>query len=267
MKSVQITTESRTNTVYLAAPADKIAQARRFIEDMDRPRGKDDPGVKIEPPEIRVYTVQAGTADVIAQTLSAANPGLSIKAVPNSNSIVVLATPDEHDEIQQQIFGRKAATGGGTDTVLLPLQNADPKEAAALLAKFLPNGPLVDIQVGALLVKGTKSQIDEAKQLLSTTYGERFDDRGSATVPGGNSRTISLDNGSAQALADLLADRGARMGRNPIILNGVNRNAPPTGPNPPPRGIVPPTGSGTAPGVNPSRPVVRPMWAPTPLPN
>src|SRR5439155_23386548 len=117
---------------------------------------------------------------------------------------------------------------------------------------------------------GTTDQINQVKDVLKKAYGERFDDdKGPATGPGANSRTITLDNGSAQALADLLADRAAKMGKNPIILNGVDRNAPKTGPGTvPPRGGVPPTGPGTAPGAAPNNPPAhRPMWAPTPLPD
>ena len=47
---------------------------------MDRPRGKDDPGVKIEPPAIRMYPIPAGTADVFARTLAAA-PGQTVPYV------------------------------------------------------------------------------------------------------------------------------------------------------------------------------------------
>ena len=107
VKSVQITTDSRSNTVFIAAPADKIAQAKAFIKEMDKPKKEGEQPIKIEPPETRTYAAPAGTAEVYAKTLQANNPGLSITAVPMSNNIVVFATPDEHDEIYQQINGRR----------------------------------------------------------------------------------------------------------------------------------------------------------------
>src|SRR5207237_842182 len=82
------------------------------------------------------------------------------------------------------------------------------------------------------------------------------------------SRFISLESGSAQARADLLADRAPKMGKNPIILNGENRSGPagPKGPsdrklNQPSTAPTPGTPNGT------NAPVVRPMWAPNPLPD
>ena len=50
-------------------------------------------------------------------------------------------------------------------------QVADPKEAKELIDKLMPNGPMIIIQGGALLVQGNPDQVKQIKDLLSKAFG------------------------------------------------------------------------------------------------
>ncbi len=92
----QISVDEKKNTVIITAPPDKLAQAKKFIEDFDKQKNPGDKLYVTPEPEIRKYPVPAGTAEAIAKTLLAKDPTLKVIAMPTSNEILVYATPEEH---------------------------------------------------------------------------------------------------------------------------------------------------------------------------
>lgn len=64
-----------------------------------KPEAKNASAKPTAAPELRKYSVPPGSAEAVAKTLQAQFPMLRLLALPASDKILVLATPDEHDEL------------------------------------------------------------------------------------------------------------------------------------------------------------------------
>jgi type II secretory pathway component GspD/PulD (secretin) len=259
VKTVQISVDENSNTVYITAPPDKISLARRIIEDLDKPSYDGQPPIKITAPQLRYYSVQAGTGEVVAKTLQEKNPTIKIVPAPGNNQVIVYGTEDEQKLIEGQLTNTQPSSGGNV-TIVFQLRFNEPKDVAATAVKLFPamGAPVLEPRNdGSLLVSGTADQIAKVKDYLRA-IGERVDDMGPAG-PGGqgvgpgpgfgpNTRTITIDNGNAPVLASGLADAMRKMGKNPVyVRNLTGDNITPPGPTGP--GVGP--GPGTGPGFNP----------------
>src|SRR5262249_19235621 len=74
VKSVAIVVDAKTNSVTITAPPEKIALAKKIIEDMDKPSRPGDGPIKIEEPILQKYSVPPGSADAVVKTLQAGDP-------------------------------------------------------------------------------------------------------------------------------------------------------------------------------------------------
>jgi RNA polymerase sigma factor (sigma-70 family) len=164
-KTVAIAVDERANSVAITGPADKIAIAKRILEDFDKgdkPKG----GV----PEIRKYDVPPGTADAIVKTLQSDHPSLRVIALQASNQIIVFATPEEHFALVAKLAMPRPPSGGPT-TVTIPLTRSDPDKLVELLKKLFSGqgGPVIEAGVGGLssiMVKGTAEQIKAVREAI-----------------------------------------------------------------------------------------------------
>ncbi|MCS7269548.1 MAG: hypothetical protein NZ703_00555 [Gemmataceae bacterium] len=250
VKSVQIAVDAKANSVTITAPPEKIQLAKKIIEDFDKPRDPFQPPLIIRDPELRKYPVPAGTAQAIAQALQADHPTLRIIALPQTNEVIVSATPEEHLAIVEKM---RSLTQGGETTVtteFIPLSVLDPTSTAATVAKLYPStgtagGPTVEAHTTGvtpgLLVKGTTAQINDVKKILAD-LGER---------PGGQLdpriRTFTLPDGSASILAEHLARTLQQLGK-PAIVVDPNAPTPPQPRTPPPAPAPTPGGGNNPPG-------------------
>ena len=142
-KSVNIAVDPKANSVTISAPPEKIAAAKKIIEEFD----KGTTIFKPEDPELKKYAVPAGTADAIAKTLMADNPALRVIAVPAANELWVMATPTEHFELMKKI--RESIQPGDTQQTTKSIQLAfsDPADMVAKLTKLYSSsngGPIIE---------------------------------------------------------------------------------------------------------------------------
>jgi hypothetical protein len=242
-KSVQIVVSEGTNTIHITGPADKLAVARSMLEKMDV--GAD--GQKQRPvggaPSTVVYNVPAGTAEAYVKILQArykASQVVQISSLAGGNQVMVFAHPADHFDIAAILKG-SGETKSNTSVEFVPLSLLDPKVTAESLTKSLGGtssqgsvGLFVEArtdgsQVGVLL-RGTPDQIAEAKTIIQA-LGEELPTAGAGgkpTLGGGNTRVITIEKGSAAALAEALAEMMKSMGKAPptIIVPGGRKEMP-----------------------------------------
>jgi RNA polymerase sigma factor (sigma-70 family) len=99
-KRVTVSVDERANSVTVTGPADRIAAARKVIEDFD----KGEKPLVLPELEIRKYSVLPGTADYVAKAIGAEMPLARIVPVPAANEIWVMAVPEEHARVIPKII-------------------------------------------------------------------------------------------------------------------------------------------------------------------
>ena len=270
VKSVQIAVDTKGNFIQITAPPEKILLAKKIIEEYDVPQHPGDKPLKISEPELRKYSVPTGTADGVAKTLLAAEPSLRILALPQTNEVMVFATPEEHFKLMGQIQGITGQSATPTSESI-PLVFTDPAEMAAKLVKYFPSttpgNPTIEAAPGgqmAIVVYGTLDQIKQVRNLVETLEGIK-------SVGGGGNplqRVIPLPGGSASILAEHLAKSIHDLRNNPVIIEDPNAppkvNRPILNPNSIP-GLVPNPGRAPAPGRTPG-PTAPPGMLPGAMP-
>jgi type II secretory pathway component GspD/PulD (secretin) len=181
VQTISITVDEKTNTLCCTGPPGKIALVKKLTEELDKPKNPN-PQVFPPEPEFRKYPVPPGSAEAIAKTLQADNPSLRVIALPKTDEILVLATPEEHFHIKAKLATRPCADGtSNSDTAVIPVIVGDPEEVAKTLAKLFPSsaagGPVIEPQVTAgqpaIIVKGTPQQIKEVRAAVEKIDGIR----------------------------------------------------------------------------------------------
>ncbi|HEY1191334.1 MAG TPA: secretin N-terminal domain-containing protein [Gemmata sp.] len=250
MKTVQIAVDARRNAIYVTAPQDKIGLAKKLIEEQDKPLYPGQPKLTAAEPVLKTFTVQIGAATELAKVIQARFPGVQVIALAAQNQIMVLAAPTDLIDIARLIQGGEGTGVEAVETVFIPLNDLEPGDAAAQLTKLAPTpaagGPSIEPQktgpnVGILL-KGTPSQIAEAKRTLRLLGETSITGPGLPAMPGGTSRTINLGgNANAAVVAELLGRAMQDMGKkvivndplNPAPRPGIGNPGAPVMPNPP----------------------------------
>jgi len=169
---VRAVAERSSNSVVVIGPPDKIAMARKIIAEFDK-------GAKplvVSDPELRKYSVPAGTADAIVKTLLADKPSLRIVAVPVANEIWVMATPEEHQELSKRLSGPNPKRTAGPVTETIPLTHLDPKETVDLLHQLFRSWNLkCEIDTSAknsIQVTATAEQIKQIREIIEAVDRE-----------------------------------------------------------------------------------------------
>jgi general secretion pathway protein D len=169
--------------------------------------------------------VPGGNADALAKNLQEiykAVPGIRISAV-GSGSIMVWAGPSDQFEILEHIRGAKEQNGAPE---VIPLTVLDATEVVDTLKGMFGDGkgggPFLkaDTARNAVVVKGTPDQMSDIRVAL-TALGE-----GGTPTTGGTMRVITLDRGSAAAVAEELERMLPKLLQNPVqvITPGGNAN-------------------------------------------
>ncbi len=210
VRKYTVTSDERTNTVFVNGPPDKIAQAKQVIARLDVGTAP----ISIGGPVLVTYPVKEGNAEALSKTLNEIHKGSAgIKIAPISNNqLMVLANPEDQMVIANQINGVRPP---GTKTELILLTLLDSARTVETLKGLFPdskNGaPYLeaDPSRNAVIVKGTAEQVTDVKLAIGA-IGEN------PAAQGGNMRIISLDKGSAATLADALQRMLQQMRPNPV---------------------------------------------------
>ncbi|MEI7688455.1 MAG: secretin N-terminal domain-containing protein, partial [Planctomycetota bacterium] len=222
-----VTSDERSNTVYVNARPNKIAQVKSLMTTLDQPQPKE------LAPLMQTYYIPAGNADSLVkmiQEIPAYRPSNSLKMQAISpTQIMIWGAPDDHLEIARYLQPAKTPANV-TETIPLTVLEA------AKVAETL-KGMLGDAKGGApfiegepsrnvVTIRGSAEQVREVK-LIIQAMGEN---------PTGSMRVISLEKGSAATLADALQRLLPQMRDNEvrvILPGGDTQVAPKATPMPP----------------------------------
>jgi type II secretory pathway component GspD/PulD (secretin) len=223
-----VTYDERSNTVLVNGPADKLAKAKQVLAKIDVPQ-PGQPPIALGQPIMQTYSVPSGNAQAIAQTLQEmyrAVPSIRIVSAGTS-SILVLALPEDQLEIGKHIRGA-AEQGVKSESIALTTQDAT-KVAEMLKNMFsssLAGAPFIEAQGdrNSIIVRGTTDQIAEVRAAIAAL--------GDAGGQAGSMRIISIDKGSAAALAEALERMLPQIRQNPVkvIIPGSEGDSKPQPP-------------------------------------
>lgn len=239
-----ITADERTNTVLISGAPDRIQQAKKILKEIDVPS----PGGKkvvVDAPMLKTFEVASGSAtdleNLLREMYKTSNT-IRVRAI-GTNKVMIFAPPDDLLDIAKIIEGNDS--GSGTVVKLLPVVNLDATDIASTLKNMFPHdlrtqvGPVIEADGprNAIRVKGTREQIADIEMAMKAI-----------DVAGGTGNTITLERGSAAALAnELQRILGATRGI-PVKVITPTGAPKPAKPDSPP---MPPPGSGNGGGEPP----------------
>ncbi|MCH7688855.1 MAG: hypothetical protein IH899_19595, partial [Planctomycetes bacterium] len=176
-----VTADTRTNTLFVSAPASKMKFVEEMITAIDvrQPGGVD--GVPISGnsgvPILKVYKITQSDTLEITKTLGVLIEGVVVNESGRDRTIHVMATPDEHAQVAKWINLLDGGGDGGQQVAVLTLSRMDSSTAAAIINSLFinetSNPPTVtaDPYTRRLLIRASSGQIMQIKQVL-LSYGE-----------------------------------------------------------------------------------------------
>lgn len=209
-KSTQVTADPRTNRLLVTASPAQIKIAEEIIKSIDV--NEDGSGKLLtgggNRPFLRVYTVTTADSKEVTKTLDAMIPGVVVNEDARNRKIHIVATPKEHetiDELIRQLDGE----GGSQSVSVINLSSLDPISASTTLRSlFLRDGneaPTIeaDLLGRRLLVRGTPDQVIQIKALLAQ-LGEDGSPRSENVYGQGPVRTIPLGGRDSKEILQLI---------------------------------------------------------------
>src|SRR5262245_5682989 len=230
---IHVSCDERTNTVFIIAPADKVALGKSTLEKIDVPTGDSPKRLDTggQNPRLVTYPVTVGVADAVARTLSDKYRDsriIQIAAVGN-NSIMVWATPNDQFQIAEYIKGVNEGTGAGTTANISVV--GDAADVVSKLTKMYGDSEktqgvptiLADTNTNAVIVKGTAAQVSDVRNSIHIIEGTTPGPAGSGGAAAGirsneRTRVIYLDKGGAAALAAELEKNLSLLPKNPVRI-------------------------------------------------
>jgi type II secretory pathway component GspD/PulD (secretin) len=212
-RKFSIAVDQRTNTVHLHGPAERVAQARSILAKIDVADSSKQP-VATDPPILKAHSVPAGHADALARTLQEQyrkSPGVKITAV-GGNILLVYAAPDVQFAIARDVMGAMPAAA----IEVIPLTALDAARALETLRAMFSGARgsratlLADTTRNALIVRGSRDQVDEVKSALKAL--------GETGAPASGVRIITLERGDAATLAEEIQRLLQKMRPNPVSV-------------------------------------------------
>ena len=212
IRTYTVTSDPRTNTVFVNGPPDKIAQAKIVIQKIDFGTVPYIGG----PPVLQTYPIKEGNAEGLAKTLNEIHKGNSTIKIGNigNDRIMVFAAPEDQLLIASQINGTRAPA---SKTELIELQLLEATRTAETLKGLFPDANKGfmyledDPSSNSIIVKGTPEQVADVKAAIGA-IGEN------PSAQEGSMRIISLDKGSAATVAEALYRMLSEMRPNPVNI-------------------------------------------------
>ncbi len=190
--SVTVAVDERTNSLLITASPANMKIVEEAITSID-----------VEPlagfsrssrePYFHVYQLDSADPIEVTKTLNVLFPGTVVNEDGRTRRIHILATPQQHTEIESTIR-RLDGVGGGSMVAVIPLGRMDSYTAtASIQSLFLLDGaeaPVVQPHPtgNGLIVRGSSEQVEQIKLLIA-----ELDPEGGGGFGGtGNVRTIPL---------------------------------------------------------------------------
>jgi type II secretory pathway component GspD/PulD (secretin) len=199
--------------------------AKQAKQKSPAPDGTAQPGAKgarlAGPPFLKVHSVP-GHAEALAkflQQIYQKAADVKITAL-NKNTLAVWAGPEDQLTIARDLASALEPLRPVTEVI--PLMNLNPSQIKGLL--FTQGGPFMELDPArnALIVRGTREQIEEVRATLRALAGP-------AKTPTAQPRIIPVEQGSAATLAQALKEYLEKMRANPVrvVLPGQKEAPPP----------------------------------------
>jgi type II secretory pathway component GspD/PulD (secretin) len=189
---VTVAVDERTNSLLItASPADmKIVEEAITSIDVEPLAGF---SRSSREPYFHVYQLNSADPIEVTKTLNVLFPGTVVNEDGRTRRIHILATPQQHTDIESTIR-RLDGGGGGSIVAVIPLGRMDSYTAThSIQSLFLLDGadaPIVQPHPtgNALIVRGSSEQVDQIKLLVAQLEPEGGGGYGGS----GNVRTIPL---------------------------------------------------------------------------
>lgn len=223
-----VSCDELTNKVFVTGPADKIAQARSLLKEIDVPRDGQEP-IKVGPPILKNHAVPSGQAEPMAKMLqSKYRNATSITITPaGTGTLIVVAPAQDQVEIARFLIELSGEGGSKTEVIQLTMDAAKMVDTLTkILGQPAQGAPYLEADAtrNAIIARGTADQVTEVKQIIRDIEGGG---------QSGNLRIIALPSGGAAALADELNRLLPQIINNPI--NTIRPNEPKPAPAPAPK--------------------------------
>lgn len=212
---------------------DKFAEVLKALDP-----SAESPGSLLEStPQLEVYPITSADPQMVLQvlqTLLAGMPDVRLAIDPRTGALVAWARPAQHATIRATLQQMQGEVG---QVEVIPLRVVDPQLAVLAISKLFgggdsasTNAPTVDADITTrmLLVRGTRAQIEQIKQLL-VKMGEPAGDGQAGNLS--LMRTIPMDAATAQAVLEQMQNIWPqfRQNRLQIIRSVVPSEGSPTG--------------------------------------
>ncbi len=218
---VSLSADPRGEHIFVTGAEDRVKLIEGLVQALDQPLGQVSTADGVT--ELRSHLVEGGNVEMVYNVLQTLLAGKSLRLSmdPTARSIVALATPEVHAEIEQTVFQLQASDA---DFEVIPLKNVDPYFAITLLEEMLQLGqvpksrndppldlPKIDADPGnmRLFVRAKRHEIEQIKKIVAG-----LDAGGSST--GSDLRVLPLRGKAAQQTLET-AVKFWRM-ENPILL-------------------------------------------------
>lgn len=218
--SFRMTVDPSGRRLMLKGKADLISQVENIIELVDVPPSQ---GI-LDTPQIEFYSVQSADPESVLQvveTLLADEPDVRLASDPKTGNLVAMGLPSHHATIRATLDQMER---DGQSIEVLKLRYIDPQLAMLSINKLFGSGeeggraaPRVDadITTGQLMVRGTKSQIEQIRTLMEK-MGEMDADESSDLQRSRNVRLLSMSPGEASSLLEKAGQIWPTMRKNRI---------------------------------------------------
>ena len=210
---LQMTVDTRTNSLLVAATGEDLKLVEEFIKSVDVSDGPAGVAMRTRrsnTPQLEVYALETAEPHVVVEVLKTTVPGLVIHEDVKSRRLNVYATPAEHEIVRNVV---KQVDGGAGETVaVLQLQRLDPLQAATSFRAMFggtnnrqQDAPSIEADSAGrrLLVKGTTEQITQIRKMLKELDGDGSADQADARQTGPY-RMVSPGGRSADDIVSLI---------------------------------------------------------------
>jgi type II secretory pathway component GspD/PulD (secretin) len=235
---VATSVDDYTNTLFVAAPPEKLAQVEEIIRLLDVPQDRS--SQDRQTPVLRVYRLSDGSAQSLVDALEAIyaeNPSVRFSADESNNAVVAIAPPAEHERIQHLVDEFEQ---GQRESAVVQLNYLDAQATAELLDALYSSGerdwrgnPIrragqprieADVSRNRLVIRGSRKQLQDIRQILAA-LGE-YQAIAATGQSGERVRVIPLDGVNAVQLAERLRQVWQRPNPIRIIMPGRQEQTP-----------------------------------------
>lgn len=275
--SLRLVLDVMRSRILASGSADMLARLDEIVQTLDIPLpGAENASGALESPQLEVYSITAAdpqSALEVMQTLMAGQPDVRLAIDSKTGNLIALARPAQHATIRATL---EQMQRDAQIIEVIPLRTVDPQVAVLSINKLFGSGgeetkasaPQIDADpiTGQLLIRGTKLQIDQIRELL-VKMGESESDSPDA-LRGGNVRMLPLTGSEAQSALEQAQEIWPVMRPNRIRVVTPSSEIPSIRPSSPgaSQGIKPLPGPGIPSPIEeePLRAVPRPTSTPLP---